>query len=132
MPRRYGVSIRRGGGSVDPARGRYRRRITLHTSGGSISAKNVTGNVEMRTSGGSVHVDTIGGDVDADTSAEDVHLLNIDGKIRREYERRRRALQPRGHEPWNFGHDLRWQHRIEPAARHDRQHRGDDEWESGH
>ena len=80
VPRRYGVSVRTGGGSIN-----LRDTIggaSLHTSGGSISAKNVTGNVEMRTSGGSIHVDTIGGDVDADTSGGSVHLLNIDGKIR--------------------------------------------------
>ena len=62
VPRRYGVNVR--------------------TGGGSISAKNVTGNVELRTSGGSIHVDTIRGDVDADTSGGSVQLLNIDGKIR--------------------------------------------------
>jgi len=80
VPRRYGVNVRTGGGSIvlrDTS-----GRASLHTSGGSISAKNVTGNVELRTSGGSIHVDTIRGDVDADTSGGSVQLLNIDGKIR--------------------------------------------------
>jgi DUF4097 and DUF4098 domain-containing protein YvlB len=80
VPRRYGISVRTGGGSVD-----LRDTIgtaSLHTSGGDASAKNVTGNVELRTSGGSIQVDTIRGDVDAETSGGDVRLLNVDGKIR--------------------------------------------------
>jgi DUF4097 and DUF4098 domain-containing protein YvlB len=80
VPRRYTVSVRTGGGSVElrgttgPAK--------LNTSGGDVSAKNVTGDVELRTSGGTIHVDTIRGDVDADTSGGDVKLLQVDGKIR--------------------------------------------------
>jgi len=80
VPRRYGVNIRTGGGSVElrdttgPA--------TLRTSGGDVTAKNVNGNVELRTSGGGILADTIRGDIDADTSGGDVRLLQVDGKIR--------------------------------------------------
>ena len=80
VPRRYGVSVRTGGGSVE-----LRDTIgsaTLRTSGGDVTAKNVNGNVELRTSGGGILADTLRGDVDADTSGGDVRLLNVDGKIR--------------------------------------------------
>jgi DUF4097 and DUF4098 domain-containing protein YvlB len=80
VPKRYGISVRTDGGSVDladtvgPAR--------LHTSGGGIVAKNVNGNVEAKTSGGGILADRIRGDVDATASGGDVRLLQIDGKIR--------------------------------------------------
>jgi hypothetical protein len=80
VPRRYGISVRTGGGSVELRD--TGGNASLHTSGGDVSAKNVTGNVELRTSGGSIHVDTLRGDVDADTSGGDVQLQHIDGKIR--------------------------------------------------
>jgi DUF4097 and DUF4098 domain-containing protein YvlB len=80
VPRRYGISVRTGGGSVDLAD--TIGSAKLNTSGGDISAKNVNGAVELRTSGGSIHADAIHGDVDADTSGGDVRLLNVDGKIR--------------------------------------------------
>jgi DUF4097 and DUF4098 domain-containing protein YvlB len=80
VPRRYGVSVRTGGGSIDLRD--TDGTASLHTSGGSISAKNVIGNIELKTSGGSILADTIRGDVDADTSGGGVRLLNIDGKIR--------------------------------------------------
>jgi DUF4097 and DUF4098 domain-containing protein YvlB len=80
VPRRYGITVRTGGGSVE-----LRDTVgaaTLHTSGGSITAEGVSGNIELRTSGGSIHAENIKGDVDAATSGGDVRLLGVDGKIR--------------------------------------------------
>jgi DUF4097 and DUF4098 domain-containing protein YvlB len=80
VPRRYGIRVRTGGGSVE-----LRDTIgsaTLRTSGGEVTAKNVNGDVELRTSGGEILADTIRGDVDADTSGGDIRLLHVDGKIR--------------------------------------------------
>jgi DUF4097 and DUF4098 domain-containing protein YvlB len=80
VPRRYGVRVRTGGGSIElrdtngPA--------NLGTSGGDIDVKNLTGNAELRTSGGGIRVESMRGDVDADTSGGDVRLMNVDGKIR--------------------------------------------------
>jgi DUF4097 and DUF4098 domain-containing protein YvlB len=80
VPRRYTVSVRTGGGSIEL------RDTTgsakLNTSGGDVTASNVTGNVDLRTSGGTIRAETIRGDVDADTSGGDVKLLQVDGKIR--------------------------------------------------
>ena len=80
VPRRYLVSVRTGGGSVELSD--TTGTATLKTSGGEIIAKRVTGNIELRTSGGEIEADTIRGDVDADTSGGDVRLLRIDGKIK--------------------------------------------------
>ena len=80
VPRRYGISVRTGGGSVELRD--TGGSASLHTSGGDVSATNVTGNVELRTSGGSIRVDTIRGDVDGDTSGGDINLLHVDGQIR--------------------------------------------------
>ena len=80
VPRRYGVSVRTGGGSVE-----LRDTIgpaTLRTSGGDIDAKNVNGTVELRTSGGGILAESIQGDVDAETSGGDIRLLLVDGKIK--------------------------------------------------
>jgi DUF4097 and DUF4098 domain-containing protein YvlB len=80
VPRRYGINVRTGGGSVELRD--TSGSATLRTSGGDITVKNVNGNLELRTSGGGILADTIRGDVDADTSGGDVRLLQVDGKIR--------------------------------------------------
>jgi DUF4097 and DUF4098 domain-containing protein YvlB len=79
VPRRYGISVQTGGGSVELAD--TVGSASLHTSGGEIVAKNINGNVEARTSGGGILADTIRGDVDANTSGGDLRLLHVDGKI---------------------------------------------------
>ena len=80
VPKRYRVSVKTGGGSVELTD--TIGAATLRTSGGDIVARNVNGNIEARTSGGGILADTIRGDVDADTSGGDVRLLQVDGKIR--------------------------------------------------
>lgn len=80
VPRRYAVSVRTGGGSIELRE--TTGAATLRTSGGDITAKNLNGNIELRTSGGGILAEAIRGDVNADTSGGDVRLLQIDGKIR--------------------------------------------------
>jgi DUF4097 and DUF4098 domain-containing protein YvlB len=80
VPRRYAVSVRTGGGSIELQN--TTGSATLKTSGGDITAKNVNGNVVLRTSGGGIRADAIRGDVDADTSGGDVRALNVDGRIK--------------------------------------------------
>lgn len=80
VPRRYGVSVRTGGGGIE-----LRDSIgtaNLRTSGGDITAKNVTGDIELRTSGGGILAEAIRGNVDAYTSGGDVRLLQVDGRIK--------------------------------------------------
>jgi hypothetical protein len=51
------------------------------SSGGDLSAKNVTGAGRLKTSGGSEPPpESIRGDVDANTSCLDVRLAGVDGK----------------------------------------------------
>jgi DUF4097 and DUF4098 domain-containing protein YvlB len=80
VPKRYQVSVRTGGGSVELAD--TTGTAKLQTSGGDIAARNVTGNLNARTSGGGILADRIRGDVDANTSGGDVRLLNVDGRIK--------------------------------------------------
>lgn len=80
VPRRYTVSVRTGGGSIELKD--TTGSANLKTSGGDINARNVNGLVELRTSGGAIVADTIRGDIDADTSGGDVRLHRIDGRIK--------------------------------------------------
>src|SRR5688572_7341507 len=79
VPRRYEVSVRTGGGSIDLKD--TVGSVKLNTSGGDITARNLEGTVGLRTSGGTVSADKVRGDIDASTSGGDVRLLNIDGRI---------------------------------------------------
>ena len=48
----------------------------LSTSGGSISLKNLSGDLKFRTSGGSLNVEDVGGKIDGRTSGGSIHLEN--------------------------------------------------------
>ena len=48
----------------------------LSTSGGSISLKNLSGDLKFRTSGGSLNVEDAGGKIDGRTSGGSIHLEN--------------------------------------------------------
>lgn len=48
----------------------------LSTSGGSISLKNLSGELKFRTSGGSLNVEDVAGKVDGKTSGGSIHLEN--------------------------------------------------------
>jgi DUF4097 and DUF4098 domain-containing protein YvlB len=80
VPRRFEVSVRTGGGSIDLKD--TAGTVKLNTSGGDVTARNVNGTVRLRTSGGQITADNVQGDVDANTSGGDVRLLNIDGSIK--------------------------------------------------
>jgi DUF4097 and DUF4098 domain-containing protein YvlB len=80
VPKRFEVSARTGGGSIDLKD--TVGTVKLNTSGGDVTAKNVNGTVRLRTSGGQITADNVQGDVDANTSGGDVRLLNIDGSIK--------------------------------------------------
>lgn len=79
VPRRYEVSVRTSGGSIDL--NDTVGSVKLTTSGGSINAKNLNGTVELHTSGGTIAAEDIRGDVNARTSGGGVRLVNVDGKI---------------------------------------------------
>jgi DUF4097 and DUF4098 domain-containing protein YvlB len=80
VPKRFEVSVRTGGGSIDLKD--TVGSVKLNTSGGDITAMNLNGTVWLRTSGGRIIAENVQGDVDANTSGGDVRLLNIDGSIK--------------------------------------------------
>lgn len=53
----------------------------LKTSGGSITAKKITGDLEARTSGGSINVSNLNGELNAHTSGGSINLEDIIGDI---------------------------------------------------
>ncbi|MGI8952361.1 MAG: DUF4097 family beta strand repeat-containing protein [Chitinophagaceae bacterium] len=53
----------------------------LHTSGGSISLTNLSGNQNFTTSGGSLHVDEVSGKITGKTSGGSIHLSNSKNDI---------------------------------------------------
>ncbi|HEU4779269.1 MAG TPA: DUF4097 family beta strand repeat-containing protein [Steroidobacteraceae bacterium] len=79
VPKRFEVSVRTGGGSIDLKD--TVGSVKLNTSGGDITAKNLNGTVWLRTSGGQITAENVQGDVEAHTSGGDVRLLSIDGNI---------------------------------------------------
>ena len=56
--------------------------VDLDTSGGDISAGNLTGTVKADTSGGDLTFDRIHGDINADTSGGDIKATTCDGTIK--------------------------------------------------
>lgn len=56
-------------------------RTRLRTSGGSVSATNLTGTQELRTSGGSVSVEGINGDMVLRTSGGSINITDAQGDV---------------------------------------------------
>ena len=54
--------------------------VSGHTSGGSITATDCKGTMEIKTSGGSLHLSDIEGDVNARTSGGSIHADNLTGE----------------------------------------------------
>ncbi|MDZ7805887.1 MAG: DUF4097 family beta strand repeat-containing protein [Gracilimonas sp.] len=56
-------------------------RTRLRTSGGSVSASNLTGTQELRTSGGSVSTEGINGDMVLRTSGGSISIIDVQGDV---------------------------------------------------
>jgi len=55
----------------------------LHTSGGSLNLSGVSGNRQsMKTSGGSIHAEKISGELDVDTSGGSIHIDELNGNLK--------------------------------------------------
>ncbi len=59
-------------------------RLSIDTSGGSISVAGTRGDAKLDTSGGSITVSGLAGDLDANTSGGSIDLKNVKGKVRAE------------------------------------------------
>lgn len=53
--------------------------IDLRTSGGSVTAKNISGEIELRTSGGRIEIENLSGSIDARTSGGSIEANQISG-----------------------------------------------------
>ena len=55
--------------------------IEVETSGGSIKAREIRGNLAAQTSGGSIHVSEVSGNVEVETSGGPVRIRDVDGNV---------------------------------------------------
>lgn len=79
VPSQTSVSIKTAGGSIDVSS--LEGGQDLHTSGGSIGAADVQGNVMARTSGGSIKVQNVKGDSDLGTSGGGITANSLQGTL---------------------------------------------------
>jgi DUF4097 and DUF4098 domain-containing protein YvlB len=54
--------------------------LSLRTSGGSVSASNISGTADLQTSGGSVNLENMNGVINASTSGGSIRASNISGE----------------------------------------------------
>lgn len=79
VPQQTSVSIKTAGGSIDVSS--LEGGQDLHTSGGTIGAADVQGNVMARTSGGSIKVQNVKGDSDLGTSGGGITANSLQGTL---------------------------------------------------
>lgn len=79
-PKDFACDLNTSGGSLKIS-GVSERSHELKTSGGSITAEDMSGNLEARTSGGSITVNDFVGDLDVKTSGGSIKLDDIKGDI---------------------------------------------------
>ncbi len=79
-PMDFACDLHTSGGSLKIS-GVSGRSHELRTSGGSITAEEMSGTLEARTSGGSITINEFVGDVDAKTSGGSIKLEDIKGDI---------------------------------------------------
>ena len=79
VPRRTGVAVQTGGGSVHVKDLEGGARI--RTSGGLLRLEKIAGDVEARTSGGQVQVDEVRGGVRVSTSGGGIHIATVGGPV---------------------------------------------------
>ncbi|MCK5468836.1 MAG: hypothetical protein KAI99_10005, partial [Cyclobacteriaceae bacterium] len=77
-PEKFACDLNTSGGSLKIS-GVSGRSHELKTSGGSITAEDMSGNLEARTSGGSINVSDFVGDLDGKTSGGSIKLEDIKG-----------------------------------------------------
>ena len=73
------IDGRTSGGSVSAEN--FTGNVNLRTSGGSVTGNQLTGNSELRTSGGSITLKEIKGELDARTSGGSISAEDLEGEI---------------------------------------------------
>lgn len=72
------VDGRTSGGSVSAEQ--MTNRVSLKTSGGSVSAENISGTADFRTSGGSISIENADGEISARTSGGSIRVNGLRGE----------------------------------------------------
>ena len=80
VPAQTTVSLSTSGGSIDASR--LTGQLGMRTSGGSLRVESVQGDVDGRTSGGSVRMRDVRGDVMARTSGGSIDIVDVRGSLR--------------------------------------------------
>ena len=79
IPQKSSVDLRTSGGSIS-VKG-ITENVNGKTSGGSIAVRNCKNNINLRTSGGSISADNSSGNIDLSTSGGSISASDLDGKI---------------------------------------------------
>ena len=79
VPEKSSVDLRTSGGSIS-VRG-ITENVNGKTSGGSIAVRNCKNNISLRTSGGSISADNSSGNIDLSTSGGSISANDLDGTI---------------------------------------------------
>ena len=79
-PKNFTCELNTSGGSLELS-GVNGSRQSMKTSGGSIHAKEISGELDVDTSGGSIHIDELTGNLKANTSGGSINLSEIRGDI---------------------------------------------------
>jgi len=79
-PKNFVCELNTSGGSLNLS-GVSGSRQSMKTSGGSIHAEKISGELDVNTSGGSIHVDELTGNLKANTSGGSINLSDIRGDI---------------------------------------------------
>ena len=77
LPEGSAADGRTSGGSVSAEN--LSNTLSLRTSGGSVNAVNISGNAELRTSGGSINLENMNGTISASTSGGSIRASNLSG-----------------------------------------------------
>ena len=78
-PENASVSGRTSGGSVSARN--LSNTVSLRTSGGSVSVADVSGEIDLRTSGGSVNIQDASGTISGRTSGGSINVENVSGVV---------------------------------------------------
>ena len=79
VPQKSSVDLRTSGGSIS-VKG-ITENVNGKTSGGSIAVRNCKNNINLKTSGGSISADNSSGNIDLATSGGSISANDLDGKI---------------------------------------------------
>lgn len=79
VPSAYNVDLRTSGGSISVKD--LKGEVVSKTSGGSLHFDKITGNVRGNTSGGSIEAGFVDGDVDIHTSGGDIRIEETKGRV---------------------------------------------------